>query len=876
MNRATLALLIVVWATSAAPIPDSKAVLKGKVVRNTPDGTPVPLVSLTATGANQTVSNTDGSFLFEFGKSTPVGATVKVDAPDLKANGMAVVNWFLTNAVTLPGNPDTRPLTIIVTSEAQREEMTRRFLHLTSLRKVEEAYKKRIETSQQDRARLEAELDDVRATAFRLSDALARVSAGPASAVYEDALRLLAEGDVKNALALYEKALRKVSQENKEGRAALMAEVAQTLLAGPVTGAMANLITAAAVNSWRTAPSVDAWNAMQRSPLVQLAGVFPRDPFGGRQVSFGAARPGRAVTLSSPPVVWDDRGEKQKLTMRVAGSAVVQAVSPTGDVLATANDKNLVETWTLDDGHRIQQFPHPRAVRNMKFSLDGKWLATFSDDRIIRLWNSTTGEETKQRDFPGDVQDWSVCGDGDLLALAAGDGHVTVLSLAAGQERSRFRAQAPLDGLAFVPGCRQLAVLERTGTVHIVSSQHGSEIAKLPFPEGKTPRRVVLSPDGGFLAIVPAVRRYDPYEVWLVSLVDDRRVLLQSGIGFNYVDFTADGRGVVVSSVEPNEGANADPIETVQLWEFEPDGRDQTFYSDDRISAAAFSLASGGSLAVASPGGTILETRPAASPREIAGLEGTVVDLAYRRSAQEIIAVTAAGSLHRLLAGAAAQRNPTSLDNCCKTAGLSPGGDWLVYIDPEAGSANIVETATGRLTQRFTWRTFSAEYNEPTSVAISSDGKLVAVGQPEDDILIFRLPDAPPQGNDLIPNLPILAEAARLPFFAPSALRFDQKAALLGIANDDVIRVVEIEGAREVARINQGTTPTSLLSVDRQITIAADAFGRVHLWDLRPENMINRICSGRGANVTREQWKSSRLGVVDWAPTCQNWPMPSR
>ena len=189
------------------------AVFKGRLVRNEVNGAPVAGASVRAPGANPAVSRSPhGDFRLEFPGRNP-GDRVPVS---VAMDGMVVVNWVQLEVV-LAADPDANELTLILAREADREEMARRFFRLRSVEAIEASYKRLLVEGKRDRVQLQKELEEAKAGGARAAEELAKVRPGQASALYEDAMRLLAEGKVDEALAaLDEVKLRRLGQEAKE------------------------------------------------------------------------------------------------------------------------------------------------------------------------------------------------------------------------------------------------------------------------------------------------------------------------------------------------------------------------------------------------------------------------------------------------------------------------------------------------------------------------------------------------------------------------------------------------------------------------------------------------------------------------------------
>src|SRR4051794_33579313 len=96
------------------------AVMRGKLVRDRPDGGPIAGVGVTAPGvANPTFSRDDGPFSLDFPNRHP-GARVRIDPAD---PGFEVVNWPQLNAVLARDYQGSNVLIVILArAGAERQE----------------------------------------------------------------------------------------------------------------------------------------------------------------------------------------------------------------------------------------------------------------------------------------------------------------------------------------------------------------------------------------------------------------------------------------------------------------------------------------------------------------------------------------------------------------------------------------------------------------------------------------------------------------------------------------------------------------------------------------------------------------------------------
>jgi hypothetical protein len=223
-----------IWRLAAAAIAPAillalpvygAATLKGQLVRNRIGGPPIAGAAVVAEGANPTTSTSLGAFTLEFPNKKP-GERVKLT---VSMPGMTVVNWVQLDVV-LPADADgMNVLTLLLAREADREEMAAEYFRLRSTRAIEQQYQQRLQEAGQDKARLLRELEQAKALASQTAQELAKVQPGQASPLYEEAMRLVAEGKVDEALKTLDEAkLRARAQEVKERKEAVDKQLRET------------------------------------------------------------------------------------------------------------------------------------------------------------------------------------------------------------------------------------------------------------------------------------------------------------------------------------------------------------------------------------------------------------------------------------------------------------------------------------------------------------------------------------------------------------------------------------------------------------------------------------------------------------------------
>jgi WD40 repeat protein len=182
------------------------------------------------------------------------------------------------------------------------------------------------------------------------------------------------------------------------------------------------------------------------------------------------------------------------------------AISPTGQLLASASDDSSLRLWDLANGHQIRVLRgHTGSVNCVAFSPDGQLLASASSDKSVRLWDVKSGHETAALQ-PGTDYARAVAfsPDGRLLAIGTGgpysdkekDNSVRIWDI---ESRSELRAlqghTEEIHSVAFSPDGRLIASGSEDKSVRLWDTETGQELRTF---EGHTRsvRAVAFSLDG--------------------------------------------------------------------------------------------------------------------------------------------------------------------------------------------------------------------------------------------------------------------------------------------------------------------------------------------------------------------------------------------
>jgi WD40 repeat protein len=140
---------------------------------------------------------------------------------------------------------------------------------------------------------------------------------------------------------------------------------------------------------------------------------------------------------------WDLTSARLALTMPAHSAWVWDlAISPTGDLLATASADRTIKLWSIEvlsaADHRASLLRtltgHTETVWGVDFASDGRTLASASWDGTVRLWDAGGGEQLAVLEGHTDwVYDVAYAPAGDVLASSSADGTVRLWDAVTGE-----------------------------------------------------------------------------------------------------------------------------------------------------------------------------------------------------------------------------------------------------------------------------------------------------------------------------------------------------------------------------------------------------------------------------------------------------------
>ncbi len=194
--------------------------------------------------------------------------------------------------------------------------------------------------------------------------------------------------------------------------------------------------------------------------------------------------------LSGRAAIWNvATGELEREFTGHRDTLYAAALSPQGDVLATAGYDRRIILWDAGSGKQLRTLAgHNGAVYDLAFSPDGAVLASASGDETVKLWQVATGQRLDTLSQPLDEQYVVAFSPDGRFVLAGGvDNRIRVWRLLSRNKPrinpmlyARFAHEGPIVQLAFSPDGRSLVSLAEDRTLKLWETETFTQVHAYP------------------------------------------------------------------------------------------------------------------------------------------------------------------------------------------------------------------------------------------------------------------------------------------------------------------------------------------------------------------------------------------------------------
>jgi WD40 repeat protein len=455
----------------------------------------------------------------------------------------------------------------------------------------------------------------------------------------------------------------------------------------------------------QSAVQSQAGSARRRSGLVGL-------------LLWAAAATG--VAQERPDIVWMQGGHA------IAVHSV--AVSPSGELIASAGADGTVKLWRMSDGALLRTLTgHEGDVNGVAFSPDGSYVASAGSDGTVRVWRTQDGRLLHTLTHGGGiVLSVAFAPNGQLLASGGEDGTVKLWRVATGAaERTIHAHELWVSSVAFSPNGSLLASASADGTVKLWQVANGQPVGDIQAHDLWV-TCIAFSPNGQLLA---SSGEDGTVKLWRVSDGELTRTLNYSPDAPAFsVAFSSDG-----SRLAAGGGANY-----IRVWRVS-DGTLQRTLTGHTAQVVSVVFAPSSPLLVSGGADSAIRVWQADTGALLRTLTGHTLQVASVAFApnRSLLASGSGDSTVRIwrAADGGLQRTLAGHDAGITSVAFSPDGS-LLASGSEDGTVKLWRTVDGGLA-----RTLTAHAGAVASVAFSTSGQLLATAGDDGTVKLWRVMD---------------------------------------------------------------------------------------------------------------------------------------
>jgi WD40 repeat protein len=404
------------------------------------------------------------------------------------------------------------------------------------------------------------------------------------------------------------------------------------------------------------------------------------------------------------------------------------AVSPSGELIASAGADGTVKLWRMSDGALLRTLTgHEGDVNGVAFSPNGSLVASAGADGTVRVWRVQDGQLQHTLTHGGGIAlSVAFAPNGQLLASGGEDGTVKLWRVSTGAlERTIPAHDLWVSSVAFSPSGGVLASASADGTVKLWQVANGQPVGDIQA-HALWVTHIAFSPDGQLLA---SAGEDGTVKLWRVSDRQLVRTLSYSDAAPVYgVAFSADG-----SQLAAGGGANY-----IRVWRVS-DGTLQRTLTGHTAQVVSVVFAPSSPLLVSGGADSAIRVWQAdtgALLRTLTGHTAQVASVAFAPN-RNLLASGSGDTTVRLwrATDGGLERILRAHDFGVTSVAFSTDGQ-LLASGSEDGTVKLWRTVDGGLA-----RTLSAQAGAVASVAFSPSGQLLATAGDDGTVKLWRVAD---------------------------------------------------------------------------------------------------------------------------------------
>jgi WD40 repeat protein len=244
---------------------------------------------------------------------------------------------------------------------------------------------------------------------------------------------------------------------------------------------------------------------------------------------------------------WDVSGEKKPVAEMAGHESYVTGLALAGKQLVSGSYDGKLIWWDAESHKQVRAIDaHPRWIRQVTATPDGKVIVSVADDMVCRLWDAASGKmlhelrghaESTPHHYPSMLYACAVSADGRLVATGDRIGHVIVWEIASGKRlaeldapvmytwdpRQRRHSIGGIRSLAFSRGGSLLAV---GGMGKVNNIDHLEGLSRIEIFDWQAGKQTHLSENDKFKGLVEDLA-FGPGDDWLVAVGGDHGGFVQ-------------------------------------------------------------------------------------------------------------------------------------------------------------------------------------------------------------------------------------------------------------------------------------------------------------------------------------------------------------